>query len=162
MAYSKTLWENNKTKLNAANMNKIEDGIETNSNNMPNGINVDSNNYLILEHGGVEISGQTKKVKLEGGSAGFYRHQLYLTDANGKECIAILISSNNLQIKSVSNLTTVCKPASGYTILGINISTGSTSYESVLIEFVLGSWSMRSSVITKANITRVNDIVTPL
>lgn len=62
MAYSKTTWVNNETKLNAANMNKIENGIETNSNNMPNGINVDSNNYLILEHDEVEINAQTKKV----------------------------------------------------------------------------------------------------
>ena len=162
MAYSKTTWVNNETKLNATNMNKIENGIEANSNNMPNEINVDSNNYLILEHDGVEITGQTKKVKLEGGTAGFYRHQLHLTDANGKKCIAILISSNNLQINSVSNLTLVCKPSSGYTMIGINDSTGSTSYESVLIEFVLGSWTMRSSVITKANITKINDMVSPV
>lgn len=73
MAYSKTEWINNETKLNAANMNKIEDGIETNSNNMPNGINVDSNNYLILEHDGAEITGQTKKVKLEGGGTPVYK-----------------------------------------------------------------------------------------
>lgn len=162
MAYSKTNWVNNETKLNATNMNKIENGIETNSNNMPNGINVDSNNYLILEHDGVEITGQNKKVKLEGGSAGFYRHQLYLTDANGKQCIAIITSSNNLQIDSASKLTSVCKPSSGYTILGINTSTGSTSYESVLVEYALGSWSMRSSVITKANITKIIDNVSPL
>ncbi len=61
-AYSKTTWVNNETKLNAANMNKIEDGIETNSNNIPNGINVDSNGKLALEKDGVEISGQSKKV----------------------------------------------------------------------------------------------------
>ncbi len=63
MAYEKTQWVNNQTKLNATNMNKIENGIETNSNNMPNGINVDSDKYLILEHDGVEITGQNKKVK---------------------------------------------------------------------------------------------------
>lgn len=73
MAYSKTTWVNNETKLNADNMNKIENGIETNSNNMPNGINVDSNNYLILEHDGAEITGQTKKVKLEGGGTPVYK-----------------------------------------------------------------------------------------
>lgn len=64
MAYSKTTWVNNETKLNADNMNKIENGIETNSNNMPNGINTDSNGYLILEHNGVEITGQNKLVKI--------------------------------------------------------------------------------------------------
>lgn len=57
MAYSKTTWVNNETKLNAANMNKIENGIETNSNNMPTDINTDNNGYLILEHDGVEITG---------------------------------------------------------------------------------------------------------
>ena len=64
MAYSKTTWVNNETKLNADNMNKIENGIETNSNNMPTDINVDANNYLILEHNGVEITGQNKLVKI--------------------------------------------------------------------------------------------------
>ena len=73
MAYSKTEWINNETKLNAANMNKIEDGIETNSNNMPTDINVDSNGNLILEHDGVEITGQKKKVKLEGGGTPVYK-----------------------------------------------------------------------------------------
>ena len=73
MAYEKTQWVNNQTKLNATNMNKIENCIETNSNNMPNGINVDSNNYLILEHDGTEVTGQTKKVKLEGGGTPVYK-----------------------------------------------------------------------------------------
>ena len=63
MAYEKTQWVNNQTKLNVTNMNKIENGIETNSNNMPNGINVDSDKYLILEHDGVEITGQKKLIK---------------------------------------------------------------------------------------------------
>ena len=63
MAYSKTTWVNNETKLNAENMNKIENGIETNSNNMPTDINTDSNGYLILEHDGVEITGQKKLLK---------------------------------------------------------------------------------------------------
>lgn len=73
MAYEKTNWVNNQTKLNATNMNKIENGIETNSNNMPNGINVDSDKYLILEHDGTEVTGQTKKVKLEGGGTPVYK-----------------------------------------------------------------------------------------
>ena len=62
MTYEKTKWVNNQTKLNADNMNKIENGIEENSKSIPNGINVDSDGKLVLEKDGVEISGQSKNV----------------------------------------------------------------------------------------------------
>lgn len=44
------------TNTTIENMNKV----------MPTDINVDANKYIILEHDGVEITGQKKKVKLEG------------------------------------------------------------------------------------------------
>lgn len=59
------------------------------------------------------------------GNIDLYRHQLKVTDARSIIGTFIIISSNNLVIDSLQDLTNVTKPKNGYIIDGI-IDTGGT------------------------------------
>lgn len=159
MAYSKTTWVNNQTKLNADNMNKIENGIETNSNNMPTDINTDSNGYLILEHDGVEITGQNKRVKI--GNIDLYVHYLSII-ADSKFYNGVVVSSNNTDATGTGQgLTTLFKAPADTSQQYITVSDIDHNVVGLLI-WNGSIWSIQLANDNFVTVTNVTDRVEPI
>lgn len=167
----------------------IEEGMSEFEKVMPTDINIDSTGNLILEHDGIEITGQKKQVEvytkeqiealLTRIEFSLFRHDLLIEhtrtsyDEYAFKIYITYYSKNPLIVDSVQDLTRVTKATNGTKFVNsviVNNTTGDDSYDTISEMYIgvgyNGSiWSLidlDGSLITNIPINKVSDTVTPI
>ena len=117
---------------------------------------------VLTPNGDKTLFGKSILKEPEDNNIDLYRHQLTLTNMNGKSALLIVISSNNLKCASVQDLKSITKATSDYMAYGIDISSGQNANKAVMIAYSSGNFIIQGESINIGPVTAVRDIVTPI